>query len=706
MDIAEERKLFDELYNLYDNTKDTSKPFTFWVKPEAINGIFRSKDNPPIVGIVKIPGKNNRDRFLHFKFQKKLAALYITKNLKKDDYELIKRNTSKNLSNVDIDKFHTEIKNKFSNWNKKSYKIDNNLIIDLQKTYNDFFNYVEEYDNINGTDFYNILKIPKNVFEENIKKNAELKKNPPHVNHSPKNPSHPLNLILYGPPGTGKTYNTLFHALSIIENTTIDKLEDEEKQQDLKKKSDDKEKSGYELLKERYDNYVEAKLIMFTTFHQSMSYEDFIEGIKPIPVNPEKDVIIADHKNENSSSKDPQFGEGKTTIKDPTRMKYEVRKGIFRQICDSKTLEISKIVRIIYNIFKNLYPKGAKFSYKNVYLDIDDYDDEKFVIKYIYGQSDKNPRSIDINTMKEMLEKDAPFNAEEYKKQTNYTEGLLSYCEGFYNKFLEIKKKINLNRVLIIDEINRGNVSQIFGELITLIEKDKRIGEKEELRVKLPYSSSVNPNAEPFGVPNNLYIIGTMNTADRSVEALDTALRRRFSFEEMMPNPKLLKDKDEKEIVINDNFQHKEKEKIGDNDITLSKLLEKINKRIEVLKDREHQIGHSYFMGCPDNAKDAKEWLKNVFKDKIIPLLQEYFYGDYKKIYLVLGDGFVKKVEGEGEKLEEIFGNIKNLNDFDIEIPESYEITKFDKKFDNDNDNFDIVEAIETLVLGNKGRSV
>jgi len=279
-------------------------------------------------------------------------------------------------------------------------------------------------------------------------------------------PEYPLNLILYGPPGTGKTYNTIFRAVDIIDGYTEVK---------------------FEKTKARFDELVKKGQIVFTTFHQSMSYEDFVEGIKPI-TNDDGNVV------------------------------YEVRDGIFKKLCDA-----------------------AKNDATN-------------------------------------------------------------------------------NYVLIIDEINRGNVSQIFGELITLLEDDKRLGTDNEITVNLPYSSAMNRNAEPFGVPKNLYIIGTMNTADRSVEALDTALRRRFCFEEMMPNT----DKLNKKI----------------NEISLKELLEKINERIVALKDREHQIGHSYFMKC-----ETEDDLKLVFKNKIVPLLQEYFYGDYKKIGLVLGDSFVKKEE-------------------------------------------------------------
>jgi 5-methylcytosine-specific restriction protein B len=163
--------------------------------------------------------------------------------------------------------------------------------------------------------------------------------------------------------------------------------------------------------------------------------------------------------------------------------------------------------------------------------------------------------------------------------------------------------------VLVIDEINRGNTSRIFGELITLIEASKRIGSDEAIRLQLPYSN------DTFGVPDNLYLIGTMNTADRSLAQIDTALRRRFDFIEMMPQPQLLK--------------------YAVAGVDLRKMLEAINNRIEHLYDREHTIGHAFFMNL--NEKSTIADLARIFKNKVLPLLEEYFFEDWEKIAKVLG---------------------------------------------------------------------
>ena len=213
--------------------------------------------------------------------------------------------------------------------------------------------------------------------------------------------------------------------------------------------------------------------------------------------------------------------------------------------------------------------------------------------------------------------------------------------------------------VFIIDEINRGNISKIFGELITLIETTKRTGKDECISTKLPYSK------EEFTVPDNVYIIGTMNTADRSIALMDTALRRRFKFEEMLPDYDLLKD-----IFVED-------EEVR---VNIGAMLKVINERIEYLYDREHTIGHAVFLEKMENDKidiDINK-LENIFKKNIIPLLQEYFYEDYEKIRIVLGDNAKDEDEqfifAESIKPKDVFeGDIG-----DIDIPEKKYIIKYE----------------------------
>lgn len=546
-------------------------------------------------------------------------------------------------------------------------------------------------------------------------------------------PRHPLNLILYGPPGTGKTYNTVNKALDIIEPSW---------QNDFKQQHDITNEREY--AQKRFDYYKNTTgQIVFTTFHQSMSYEDFIEGIKPVPVN---DEIIAIHENDvKSATTITQFGDGKTTINNLSRMKYEVSDGIFKQICNNaKKIEVKNTFAEIdftkTRVFKmSLGEKGKDADYVFDYCVDNEVialgwggskDFSKCTTRADFKELDSTWGATALEIFKDWMKtgdivlisdgtkeikgiaqiegnyefRDEPaIDMHQYRKvKWLYTGDNIPISKlydknlskqsiyGFYkedkngiinnggikvdvlNEIItgKVNEKEQENYVLIIDEINRGNVAQIFGELITLIEENKRLGNKEAMTATLPYSQKT------FGVPCNLYIIGTMNTADRSVEALDTALRRRFSFEEMMPKPELLNGK----TVCG---------------VGLDSLLETINKRIVALKDREHQIGHSYFMDdCLNGSdEDAKEkWLAKVFKDKIIPLLQEYFYGDYKKIYYVLGGS---ETEGEGfVKIDSVKSDIfaVKIDDFEYDIPEKrYEIQKID-------DTFDIDRAIKVLL--------
>ena len=680
MDVLNEKALYDELVKIYQKTKDTLEPFTFAVKTDpkgeqnpSIFNITKREERHTNVGIVKIRGFSTR--FVGFEFSpdsfdKVALKVYKRKSQsKKHDIptKLIEAanalKPSWNLSHNEAEDFLNEIDTRFGTWNYSANSINTALIEELEKKYNEFFEYVRDYDKNHMSRFYDILKIKNEDFEKDIQTNKQK------IIDKIMKVTSSLNLILYGPPGTGKTYNTLFHALAIIESKKVEDIEDECKKLDEDHKNDptNHPDDGYTTLKGRYDKLVDQGRIVFTTFHQSMSYEDFIEGIKP-----EVDTvnIEAIYKNKQKTTTPIQFGEGTTTISNLSRMKYEVKDGIFKKICEKAKIcyWIDCFVSSVegqnnpIELETPVQKKKFKVWHENGYdcLTVKPTDSK--------SKSEKDIQvSIDRHLKKLVLENDTERILEgnlEGNNWPSYTPAVIGHIIKKYKNGKDLYKNekdlIYPPFVLIIDEINRGNVSQIFGELITLIEKDKRLGGKEAMTATLPYSQ------EKFGVPNNLYIIGTMNTADRSVEALDTALRRRFSFKEMMPDPDLLKDTKVFGVKLRD-------------------LLTTINKRIVALKDREHQIGHSYFMGCPNTEEKAKEWIEDVFKDKIIPLLQEYFYGDYKKIYYVLGDGFVEK------KAEKTIFAVESSDDYELDIPEErYDIVSFDTKFD-------IKDAIEKM---------
>lgn len=268
---------------------------------------------------------------------------------------------------------------------------------------------------------------------------------------------------------------------------------------------------------------------------------------------------------------------------------------------------------------------------------------------------------------------DAQNQSEEQKSEKSRN---LEYTmeAGVFKAFCEKAEKSKKPYVFIIDEINRGNISRIFGELITLIEESKRKGEADERSVILPYSGL------PFSVPSNVYIIGTMNTADRSIALLDTALRRRFSFVEMMPDTEVLKDIKIEVPEMPDTVD----KKAGKSTIDIQKLLEIINQRIEVLYDREHTIGHAYFCGLKKTA--TLDGLKNVFKKSVLPLLQEYFFDDYEKIAMVLGDNQKRNrnykfiVEDNGKDIHTLFGKELETDMLDMLQHKRYTINE--KAFD------------------------
>jgi len=482
--------------------------------------------------------------------------------------------------------------------------------------------------------------ISENEFQKNLKRITIIKDNnilkviPTQQNMINDNNMNPisLNQILYGPPGTGKTYNTINKALEIINDEEVKQLDFNDRK----------------AVKDLFDKKLKEGQIMFTTFHQSMSYEDFIEGIKP--------EIEEDAEG------------GKTVI-------YEVKKGIFKQIAEEAR-------KIRYQSEEYVQQYTFDDAWNKLIELVKDKISKKTLLKigsWEYGLSSKDSlKYSSVNSPSQYTFTITKQNIlDSYHKKIARPSGAFQKDMNEIVEFMktefqladyveenEISNKIEQTPkpyVLIIDEINRGNVSQIFGELITLIEEDKRLGKNEALEVILPYSK------EKFGVPSNLHIIGTMNTADRSVEALDTALRRRFSFVEMMPEYEALN-------------------KIQFDDFHLGELLKTINSRIEALLDRDHTIGHSYFINIKPNDTEA---LKEAFANKIIPLLQEYFYHDYEKIALILGEGFVECIEPKESKVEFARWNGKTL-----EKPETSRLFKI-KKLD---DNFNILDSIKHLL--------
>lgn len=423
-------------------------------------------------------------------------------------------------------------------------------------------------------------------------------------------PMMPLNQILYGPPGTGKTYHTITKALEILDPEY------------LSIHSEDRA----ELLA-RFNALKNEGRIGFVTFHQSFCYEDFVEGIKACTQN--------------------------------GQISYEVVNGIFKTMCRHTDKNLNDSLDAFDEAIRAL----VELCETEGRLTLSTVRGKPFAIEFSGGDT--------FRVFPESTENDNPnyvASIPNVKKLylTGSKKGLynISYVEGL---LLFLKKKMGLPEytpeetldrsnepcVFIIDEINRGNISSIFGELITLIEPSKRAGADEALSVTLPYSK------EPFQVPNNLYIIGTMNTADRSLALMDSALRRRFDFVEMMPDVALL-------------------EGLEIYGIDVQAMLTTMNKRIEVLYDREHTLGHAFFMPLNDEPDEAKRFqlLQNIFANKVLPLLEEYFFEDWAKIRLVLGDDN-KQAEhqliaenGKDYDLKKLFGDA--LPDYGVEDRKSY----------------------------------
>jgi 5-methylcytosine-specific restriction enzyme B len=460
--------------------------------------------------------------------------------------------------------------------------------------------------------------------------------------------SKPTNLILYGPPGTGKTYATAREAVRLCGEAVPE---------------------DRNALMAIYRQLLDAGRIEFVTFHQSVAYEDFVEGLRPTQTNEEG----------------------------AAGFELKVEQGVFRRIArraetstgtgdvqfslDGRQIFKMSIGEAFSSEDAHLFEEAIEGGYTLLGFEDIDWTDARYASReaiieavrshgamgggepnassgrvqmpYIFRNSLKVGDFIVVSKGNSLFRaigevtggyQFAPREGGTYAHRRAVRWLWVDragvpvseiYGRSFSQKSIYLLDNADLNRpaleryiasqqsagggapesfVLIVDEINRANISKVFGELITLLEPDKRLGQENALKVRLPYS------ADMFGVPSNLHVVGTMNTADRSIALLDTALRRRFEFRELMPEPSILGRVD---------------------GIDLSKLLGTINERIEYLFDRDHQIGHAYFVGCK-----SREEVDAVMRHKIIPLLAEYFYEDWAKVAAVLGDA----AEGDGNR--------------------------------------------------------
>lgn len=490
--------------------------------------------------------------------------------------------------------------------------------------------------------------------------------------------SKPLNQILYGPPGTGKTYATVARAVEILNPPLYSQHKDE------------RVPGNREALKREFDRLSspEEGRVRFVTFHQSFSYEDFVEGIRAVTDEADEDV-------ESSGG-----------------LTYRVEPGVFKRICEDakrdKVTEAQIGIRPGATVWKLSIEEAAGdgatrnycFNHGEARIGwpaTGDLLTQKFEQMTELGIKEKSSLRnfgfraqpgdvvVCLKTVKTIQAVGVITGSYQYEPQVpagvrnDYVHKLpihwlatginldITAINGDKQLTLQtmyrlwnvswpklhevlIHAKVPLiglpsttvkdpePYVLIIDEINRGNVSRIFGELITLLEPSKRAGMPEALEVVLPYSK------DRFSVPRNVYLLGTMNTADRSLAGLDVALRRRFVFHELMPQPQLLAD-----VAVS----------AGSISVSVGQLLQVMNQRIEALLDREHTLGHAYFL--PLRQSPTLPTLAHIFREQVLPLLQEYFFDDWERIRWVLNDHRKKSlaltfVQPSGPSFETLFG--------------------------------------------------
>ncbi len=472
----------------------------------------------------------------------------------------------------------------------------------------------------------------------------------PHLASGDHDTMSPTNLILHGPPGTGKTYQTAFEALrlcgEVMPENRVEVM------------------AAYNRL--RAENRIE-----FITFHQSTSYEDFVEGRQPTTEGSDEGSgtgfrletvpgIFRRIARRAEGAKGVPSGDRAITLDGRQAFKMSIGRAgdpgdahLFEtaieegcmligweniDFADDKFSDPNHILEACreqgtregepnlqsgqvnqLHIFRNQVQVGdiiVVFKGNSRFRAIGE-----VIGEYEFAPADgvrySHRRAVKWHWVDEAGLPVSEINDKIFSMSSIYKLSAdrlkVSALERFMNSGEEQEddRGAPLHFVLIIDEINRANISKVFGELITLIEPDKRLGMPNALTVRLPYSG------EEFGVPSNLHILGTMNTADRLIALLDTALRRRFEFREMLPQPQIKAMRDAGN-------------RCG---LDLPKILTVLNERIEYLYDREHQIGHAYFVNCT-----TREEVDAVMRYKVIPLLAEYFFEDWSKVAAVLGD--------------------------------------------------------------------
>ncbi len=472
-----------------------------------------------------------------------------------------------------------------------------------------------------------IIELSKEDFDALLAQESATEVKPKKVEPPPL-PCEPRNIILYGPPGTGKTYSTVRRALELI--LGAEKLEG----------------LGEKGLMALFREHQARGQIEFVTFHQAYGYEEFVEGIRPL-LNQAADAQV----------------------------RYEIHDGVFKRIALRAAAEGLRIDGVLPEfdelwelLVRDLNSEGARVvkgqSGKTYQLSMStqgsiwtspcEVDEENAVLSVGEGHQVASKENAALY-WKFRAELGPEPDKLTYEKTTalfarekggsggnHYTALWIVYTQllalsrsagprkaELIDRVARVQQAIDKpgptttfsfsakspQYVLIIDEVNRGNMSKILGELITLLEPDKRLAARSELKLPLSYTPQ-----HRFAVPPNLHVLGTMNTADRSIALMDVALRRRFTFEELMPDAGVIR------FALRERVPDKAFIEL------VADVFEALNDRIRFLYDRDHQLGHSYFLDVAD-----VESLRVVFLDRIVPMLQEYFYGAWDKICIVLG---------------------------------------------------------------------